>query len=109
MDKNVFINVAAPTLVSASGAPFIAITSKGTTDSFTEKLINKKRPDGTSLINHIVFDLECLQCKRRKKDSTKKASEEESCKHMRGDLPWWHSSKRHEEIEMMMAGLNRIN
>jgi pyruvate/2-oxoacid:ferredoxin oxidoreductase beta subunit len=67
MDKNVFINVAAPTLVSAHGAPFIAITSKGTTDSFTEKLINKKRKDGTSLINHIEFDLECLKCKRKKR------------------------------------------
>jgi hypothetical protein len=62
----VFVNVAAPTLVSAGGAPFIAITSKGHSDNFTEKLIKAKRKDGTELINHVEFDLVCNQCKRKR-------------------------------------------
>lgn len=101
MDKNVFITVAAPTLVSAGGAPFIAITTKGTTDNFTEKLLSKRKRDGTPLINHIEFDLVCNACKRKK---IKLSKSDDSCKHMRGELPWWHSSKRHEEVELILSG-----
>lgn len=97
-DKNVFFTVAAPTLVSAGGAAFIAITSKGYTDNFTEKLIASKKKDGTPLINHVEFDLVCNKCKRKRA-----YEQEDSCKHLKGDLPWWHSSKRHDELEIMMA------
>jgi hypothetical protein len=76
MDKNVFITVAAPTLVSAGGAPFLAITTKGFSDNFTEKLFAKKKKDGTPLINHIDIELICPRCKRSKKNL-----EEDVCKH----------------------------
>jgi hypothetical protein len=98
MDKNVFITVAAPTLVSAGGAPFIAITTKGYSDNFTEKLFNKKRENGTKLINHIEIELICNRCKR-----AKKKFEDDVCGHYQGSLPWWHSKKRHKEVENILS------
>lgn len=76
MNKDVFIRVAAPTLVSAGGAPFIAITTKGYTDNFTEKLFNTKKADGSPLINHIEIELICKKCKR-----AKKKIEDDVCNH----------------------------
>jgi hypothetical protein len=67
MNKNVFITVAVPTLVSAGGVPFIGITTKGFSDNFLEKLFTKKKDDGTNLINHIEIELICKRCKRQKK------------------------------------------
>jgi pyruvate/2-oxoacid:ferredoxin oxidoreductase beta subunit len=99
MDKNVFVTVAAPTLVSAGGAPFIAITSHGTSDSFIEKIIRAKRKDGSSIINHVDFDLVCNKCKRKKL-----AEGEDACRHKKGELPWWHSSKRHDDLEALLEG-----
>lgn len=99
MDPAVFIQVAAPVLVSAHGAAFMAITTKGESDNFVQSLIQKKRPNGDSLMNFIEMDLICNECKRAEtwnRDTM-------ACQHFAGELPEWQSSERHEDIQILLS------
>lgn len=95
-DEKQFFQVIAPTL--STGAAFIGITTISPDGdlNFVNRLVATKNKNGEPIFRVINVKMVCDECEAN--------GVAMQCKHRMGMLPFWQSSKRHDDIEAMMGG-----
>lgn len=68
-------------------------------EDFVSRLIDTKRPDGSFLIHTIKLVMICNDCKSKGKSSAME------CIHYKGFIPGHQDEKRHDDLKLMLRGL----